>query len=227
MRVGRAAEGEGTGVLYLGVLAVVVVFCAVMAVRAAGLARRVGRLRKAMRALAERPGWELTYRFREPGGSHQRHYPWMRAGCHAVLTAAEGHRAEATVLVRKHERDDEYWLAVVYPLPEACRHLRLERGWSAAAVGVRSIGPGPYLPLADDVPALDARLEGTDLVERLLHAGAPAVSVIGDEACFLYQPLPEGTDLARYLDELAALLPAVMATALPLPAGEEADGPGA
>ena len=204
-------------------LAAFVVFCGFMAVKAAGTARSISRMHRAMRALAEQPQWEVRHAFTERSGRHFAHFPWVDAEPRTILTASDGTGPEAVLLIKNHGRSVRPWLTVIFGLPQPVRGFRLERAWSAAALGLAVPAPGPSLPVSEEPGTLSARLAESGLVGQLVEAGAPAVSVTADEVCFLYQPIPQGAVLAGHLDLLTALLPRLAALAGPA----AADGPSA
>ncbi|MGY1582055.1 hypothetical protein [Streptomyces sp. MN13] len=173
--------------------------------------RRAGGLERALRALAARPGWRSL----GPGeyrSDHQlMHYPWLDADFRrAVAGTSNGSEVLVVELMKIEPRRGTYWLAVYFQVPGNRPLLRLERAWSAAALGIPVHGDGTYLPMSSDVDALTARLVESDLLERLCDLGAPAVSVTDDRVGFLYHPIPNFTDLRQLTEGLAVLLPALV-----------------
>ncbi|MFI1165548.1 hypothetical protein ACH4UM_18525 [Streptomyces sp. NPDC020801] len=197
------------------------------AVRAA---RRVTRAERALRALAARPGWRLLERGDDGAewAGYAGHFPWLlSARPRTTVTGPVGER-QVTIgrLVKSvSRRVDAHWLVLCFDLPAAGPGVRLERHWSAAHLNLRFPEDLPYLPVSDHVAQTAARLEATDLTDRLLRLAAPAVSLAGDQACFVYFPLPEVLDMDALLAGLAGLLPDLVALARDT-APEDAPGNG-
>ncbi|MFJ6723881.1 hypothetical protein ACIQPQ_03105 [Streptomyces sp. NPDC091281] len=174
-------------------------------------------LERALRTLAERPGWEREDRERRVGGEVMLHFPWLGADRGTAVRGRVGeHRVTLVKLSVVGTRKGLHWLAVFFEVPGTLPSLRLERPWSAERLGLR-LPPGQgYLAMGADAEALGARLVGTPLPGRLAALDAPAVSVYGGggdgaegadgEVCFLFHPVPRGDDLADRLTALAELL---------------------
>ncbi|RST19015.1 hypothetical protein E2C00_03700 [Streptomyces sp. WAC05374] len=185
------------------------------AVRAA---RRVGRAERAMRALAARPGWRLVER--DEGGArwagYAVHFPWLLRARDG--TAVAGPLGEHRVTVGRFvenltSKTDAHWLVVVFDVPGSRPHLRLERGWSAAELGLTFPLDAPYLPMSEDRAGTTERFYASELPERLVRLAGPAVSVTKDGVCFVHHPLPHVVDMDRLLEGLAGMLPDLLALA--------------
>ncbi|MER6560420.1 hypothetical protein ABT300_22320 [Streptomyces sp. NPDC001027] len=186
-------------------------------------ARRAGKADRAMRLLAQRPGWS-----RVPGDTLEQHrirlsghFPWLlrtRDGT-AVTGSIGGLPVTVTRLWEPvGQRDMRHWLVVCFDVPGDGLFLRLERGWSAAELNLRC-DDLPYLPMSkDDRAGTAERFYSSDLPERLMRFAAPAVSLYEAGVCFAY-PMPDVVDMGSLLEGLAALLPDL--TALARSAGPE------
>ncbi|MEW1912767.1 hypothetical protein AB0442_30755 [Kitasatospora sp. NPDC085895] len=190
-------------------------FALLLAPVAFGLAREVGTLRRAkaadrlMRLLGGSPGWR-TMAPGETWNEYVPHYPWLDVPRGTAVTGPGPDGREVTVarFVRLEQRRGLHWLLFRYELPEHVPMIRLERAWSAAALGLPVVQPGLYVPMsATGTEAIAEPLVRSDLIDRLAALGAPAVSLQRNEACFLYHPLPGGPGTERYAAGLAALLP--------------------
>ncbi|WP_030264703.1 hypothetical protein [Streptomyces sp. NRRL B-24484] len=190
-------------------------FALLLAPVAFGLTREVGTLRRAkaadrlMLALGRGAGWRTT----DPGESwnaYAPHYPWLdvRRGTTVTGPGPDGRGITVARFVRLERRRGLHWLLFSFELPERVPMIRLERAWSAAALGLPIVQPGLYVPMcATGTEAIAELLVRSDLIDRLAALGAPAVSLQRNEACFLYHPLPGGPGVERYAAGLAALLP--------------------
>jgi hypothetical protein len=175
-----------------------------------GLAREIRkmghgvRMRQALLAL----GWR-TLTTQEYG---QRpwpivHHGWITADPHTVVQGTlDGRDVVVAELFHVGRRSGVYWLACYFTLPSEPGTVMLARDWSAAAMGLPVRLPGLYVPIGEDVDALAARLGKGDLVGRLRDLGAPAVSIVKNEVCFLYHPMPAPKELARLLAGLSAVI---------------------
>ncbi|KUN75880.1 hypothetical protein [Streptomyces griseoruber] len=187
-------------------------------------ARRAGKADRAMRALAGRPGWSGVERGADgtEWAGYAGHFPWLLRTRHG--TGATGPLGEHRVTVARRwepsgRRDVRHWLIVCFEVPGDRPALRLERGWSAAKLGLRSPDGVPYLPVSENVTDTAERFSASDLPQRLIRFAGPAVSVSADGVCFVH-PMPDVMDMDRLLAELAALIPDL--TALARTAGPEA-----
>ena len=191
-------------------------------------ARRVGKADRAMRALAARPGWQLLQR--DPDGAewggYAGHFPWLLAA--RLSTTAAGplgdHRVTVARLIKQvSSKTDAHWLVVHFEPAGDTPSLRLERHWSAAHLDLRFDHKVPYLAMSADLDRTTAGFYASDLPARLANLAGPAVSFTGDQACFVYQPLPEVMDMDKLLEGLAALLPDLATLARVAPRQEEGD----
>ncbi|MCU7820526.1 hypothetical protein [Kitasatospora sp. DSM 101779] len=190
-------------------------FALLLAPVAYGLTREVGTLRRVkaadrlMRLLGGSPGWR-TMAPGELWNGYAPHYPWLdvRRGTTVAGPGPDGRAVTVARFVRLEQRRGLHWLLFSFELPARVPVIRLERGWSAAAMGLPIVGPGLYLPMcAAGTEAIAELLERSDLVDRLAALGAPAVSLQRNEACFLFHPLPDPAGVERSVAALAALLP--------------------
>ncbi|WP_354644681.1 hypothetical protein [Kitasatospora camelliae] len=205
-------------------------FALLLAPVAFGLSREIRTLRRAkaadrlMRVLGGSPGWR-TLAPGEPWNAYVPHYPWLSVPRITTATGPGPDGREVTVarFVRLEQRRGLYWLLFSYELPEHVPMIRLERDWSAAALGLPVVQPGLYIPMcASGTEAIAEPLVRSELIERLAALGAPAVSLQRNEACFLYHPLPDGAEVERYTAGLAALLPDLCRLARATEEGETA-----
>ncbi|WP_329500818.1 hypothetical protein [Kitasatospora herbaricolor] len=172
-------------------------------------ARRLRAAERLLRALGRRPGWRVLERT-ESWHDHLPHYPWLDAPRGTTVTGPgqDGHRITIAWFTRLEQRRGLHWLLFCHEIPESLPPIRLEREWSAAALRVPAIRPGLYIPMASpSSQKLTEDLTAGDLIDRLAGLGAPAVSVRGNRICFIYHPLPDRTEVARYAAGLGALLP--------------------
>ncbi|MDX3533997.1 hypothetical protein PV721_06380 [Streptomyces sp. MB09-01] len=184
--------------------------------------RRAGRLERALRALAARSGWHLLPPAEYRSDHQLMHFGWLDADARLVATGtSNGYEVVAAELAQIDSRRAFYWLAVYFQLPGERPMLRLERPWSAGALGIPVHGPGLYLPMSTDTDALTARLAGTNVLDQLADLRAPAVSLNDDHVCFLYHPVPDGAELERLVSGLAALLPELVRLAEEAPGNNE------
>jgi hypothetical protein len=174
-------------------------------VRKMGLGMRT---RKALLALAERPGWRSV-----PADEYRRrpwpivHHGWLDAAPHTVVQGGlDGRDVVLAELFQVGARSGTYWLACYFTLPREPGTVILARAWSAAAMGLPVRVPGLYVPVGADVDALSARLGRGDLIPRLRELGAPAVSIVKNEVCFLYHPMPEPGEIERLVAGLSAVI---------------------
>lgn len=190
-------------------------------------ARRAGKADRAMRVLAERPGWRRLV----PAGDGGRwtgyagHFPWLLRTHYG--TAVTGPLGKHPVTVARlwepvGQRDMRHWLVVCFDVPDSGPMLRLERHWSAAELDLRFSGEIPYLVMSDDRAAMTERFYASDLPERLTRFAGPAVSHAKFGVCFVY-PMPDVVDMGSLLNELAAMVPdiAVLARSAAPSAPEE------
>ncbi|MFF8289347.1 hypothetical protein ACF068_09015 [Streptomyces sp. NPDC016309] len=204
----------------------IIFFAVIMAPSLIGLtlsvrtARRVGRADRAMRALAARPGWQRVERDEDGArwAGHAVHFPWLlRARPGTTVTGPLGdHRVTVARFVENLTgKVDAHWLVCVFDVPGRRPNLRLERHWSAAELGLTFHRDAPYLPMSDDRAGTTERFYASRLPERLVELAAPAVSVTNDGICFVHHPLPDVVDPDRLLEELAGILPDLVALAGP------------
>ncbi|MFF8772669.1 hypothetical protein [Kitasatospora sp. NPDC015120] len=199
--------------LTLGLPVVVLLAAAVLAGRKA---RRAGRLRRAVAAFGERPGWWEHDR-REPRWTgHLTHYGWLTEETRAVYTVSGmfgRRRATIALLMRSRPRDVDIGLAVCVGLAAPARTVRLERPWSSLPLGAQWPGGVVYVPRGEGAEGLVELLVDTDIARRLAAAGSPAVSFRDHEVCFLWGEMPEPGRLEPFVDALVAALPALEAAA--------------
>ncbi|MFI1507703.1 hypothetical protein [Streptomyces sp. NPDC020597] len=196
---------------------------------AARTARRANKTDRAMRVLAQRPGWSRISSDGQgpPGTGYAGHFPWLLRTRHG--TGVTGPLGDLRVGVTRlwepvGRRDVRHWLVVSFDLPGDGLFLRLERDWSAAELNLRCEGL-PYLPMSkDDQAGTVERFYSSDLPERLMRFAAPAVSLYGAGVCFAY-PMPDVVDMGSLLEGLAALLPDLTALARPAGPKEPQDAP--
>ncbi|OKI12552.1 hypothetical protein [Streptomyces sp. CB03911] len=172
-------------------------------------ARRLRAAERLLRALGRRPGWRVLERT-ESWHDYLPHYPWLDAPRGTTVTGPgqDGHRIIIAWFTRLEQRRGLHWLLFCYEIPESVPPIRLEREWGAAALRIPVTRPGLYIPMASpSSQALTEHLMAGDLTDRLAALGAPAVSVRGSRICFIYHPLPDRTEVARYAAGLGALLP--------------------
>jgi hypothetical protein len=194
---------------------------------AARTAHRAGKADRAMRLLAQRPGWS-----RGTGDTPEQHHLRLVAHFHWLLRTRHGTAVAGSIdgvpvtVTRVWEpvghRDMQHWLVVCFDLSGDGLFLRLERNWSAAELNLRCEGL-PYLPMSrNDRAGTVERFYSSDLPERLMRFAAPAVSLYKAGVCFAY-PIPDVVNLHSLLKGLAALLPDL--TALARAAGPEEPEP--
>lgn len=174
-------------------------------------ARRVGTAERAMRVLADRPGWQRIERGKdgEEWAGYAGHFPWLLRTWHGITVAGQFGDHRVTVARRYEQisrRDDQHWLIVCFDLRGSGPNLRLERHWSAAELDLTFSKDLPYLTMSDDSAGTAERFYASDLPKRLVRFAGPAVSFRKDGACFVY-PLPKVVDMDKLLEELAGLLP--------------------
>jgi len=206
------------------VLGWIIFFAVILAPSLIGLtfavrtARRVGKADRAMRALAARPDWEQLKRDKDGAqwSGYAIHFPWLLRAQHGTtVTGPLGeHRVTVARLVENlTSRVDAHWLVVVFDVQGSGPNMRLERNWSAAELGLSFHKGAPYLPMSDDHAGTTERFYASELPERLVELAGPAVSVTKDGVCFVHHPLPDVVDMDRLLEELAGMLPDLVALA--------------
>ncbi|WP_406010305.1 hypothetical protein OG440_32510 [Streptomyces sp. NBC_00637] len=179
-------------------------------------ARRAVKADRAMRVLAERPGWRrLVPDGDGPWAGYAGHFPWLLRTRYG--TAVAGPLGEHPVTVARlwepvGRRDMRHWLVVCFDVADSGPMLRLERHWSAAELDLRFSGEIPYLVMSDDRAAMTERFYASDLPRRLTRCAAPAVSHARFGVCFAF-PMPDVADMDALLDELAAMVPDLAALA--------------
>lgn len=180
-------------------------------------ARRAGKADRAMRVLAERPGWKRLVPEGERGQwtGYAGHFPWLLRTHYG--TAVTGPLGECPVTVARlwepvGRRDMRHWLVVCFDMPDSGPTLRLERHWSAAELDLTFSHEIPYLVISNDRAAVTERFHASDLPERLTRFAAPAVSHAQFGVCFVY-PMPDVVDMGRLLEELATMVPDIAALA--------------
>ncbi|MDC0766764.1 hypothetical protein [Streptomyces sp. HD] len=181
-------------------------------------ARRVGKADRAMRALAARPGWEQLKRDKDGAqwAGYAVHFPWLLRARHGTTVTGPlgGHQVTVARLVENlTSKVDAHWLVVVFDVPGSGQSLRLERNWSAAELGLTFQMDAPYLPMSDDRAGTTERFYASELPERLVKLAGPAVSMTNDGVCFVHHPLPDVVDMDGLLEELAGMLPDLVALA--------------
>ncbi|MDX5563841.1 hypothetical protein PYK79_11310 [Streptomyces sp. ID05-04B] len=172
--------------------------------------RRANKADRAMRLLAQRPGWS-----RVAGDARKQHstrfaghFPWLLRTLYgtAVTGSLGGHPVTVSRLWEPvGRRDVRHWLVVCFDVPGDGLFLRLEREWSAAELNLRCEGL-PYLPMGKDQAGTVERFYSSGLPEQLMRFAAPAVSLYEAGVCFVY-PMPDVVDMGSLLKGLAALLP--------------------
>ncbi|WP_340377534.1 hypothetical protein U5640_22305 [Streptomyces sp. SS7] len=180
-------------------------------------ARRARRSDRAMGVLAGRPGWSRLGRGADGAewAGYAGHFPWLLRTRHGTGASGPlgGHRV---TVARRWEpsgrRDVRHWLIVCFEAPGDRPTLRLERGWSAAKLGLRAPEGVPYVPVSEHAMDTAERFYASDLPQRLIRFAGPAVSVAADGVCFVH-PMPDVRDMDRLLTELAALIPDLVALA--------------
>ncbi|WP_055716274.1 hypothetical protein [Streptomyces torulosus] len=210
--------------------AVLLAPCIIGITSAVRAASRVTKADQAMRALAARPGWEQVVR--RKGGDqwvgYASHFPALMSTylMTTVTGPLDGNQVTICRFLKMtvESRNQAHWLLVHFELPgDRTPILRLERHWSAAHLGLRFAHDVPYLPLSDNRRATADQFYASDLPQRLAKLAGPAVSFMGDQACFAYFPLPEVVDMGNLLKGLAALLPDLAALAREIPREDETE----